>query len=97
MDFNSLIQRKRERFEQLERDIADPSLFDNRKRASEVMREHSSIKGLLAVWEDLETARLSSKTTANSPVRTSLISPKWRRKKFRCSRNGSPISSATCR
>jgi peptide chain release factor 1 len=57
MDFNSLIQRKRERFEQLERDIADPSLFDNRKRASEVMREHSSIKGLLAVWEDLETAR----------------------------------------
>src|SRR5947199_666186 len=57
MDFNSLIQRKRERFEQLEREIADPSLFDNRKRASEVMREHSGIKGLLAAWTELETAR----------------------------------------
>jgi len=30
MDFNSLIQRKRERFEQLEREIADPALFSNR-------------------------------------------------------------------
>ncbi|MFL6536674.1 MAG: peptide chain release factor 1 [Chthoniobacterales bacterium] len=72
MDFNSLIQRKRERFEQLERDIADPSLFDNRKRASEVMREHSSIKGLLAVWEELETARRQLEdnrelTSANDP------------------------------
>src|SRR5438309_1758399 len=57
MDFNLLIERKRERFEQLERDIADPSLFDNRKRASEVMREHSGIKGLLAAWTELETAR----------------------------------------
>jgi len=27
MDFNSLIQRKRERFEQLEREIADPRCF----------------------------------------------------------------------
>ena len=47
MDFDSLIQRKRERFEQLEREIADPRLFDNRKRASEIMREHASIKQLL--------------------------------------------------
>ena len=35
MDINSLIQLKRERFEQLEREIADPRLFDNRKRAEE--------------------------------------------------------------
>ena len=33
MDFNSLIERKRERFEQLEREIADPRLFDNRTDA----------------------------------------------------------------
>ena len=44
MDFEPLIERKRERFEQLEREIADPKLFDNRKRASEIMREHASIK-----------------------------------------------------
>jgi peptide chain release factor 1 len=57
MDFNSLIERKRERFEQLEREIADPALFENRKRASDIMREHASVKQLLARWTELETAR----------------------------------------
>lgn len=57
MDFSSLIDRKRERFEQLEREIADPELFSNRKRASETMREHSSIKHLLSTWDELEAAR----------------------------------------
>ena len=57
MDFDPLIQRKREQFEQLEREIADPKLFDNRKRAQEIMREHANIKGVLAKWEELETAR----------------------------------------
>jgi len=56
MDFDPLIQRKREQFEQLEREIADPKLFDNRKRAQEIMREHANIKGVLAKWEELETA-----------------------------------------
>jgi peptide chain release factor 1 len=57
MDFNSLIERKRERFEQLERQIANPRLFDNRKRAEEIMREHGNIKQLLARWDELEAAR----------------------------------------
>jgi peptide chain release factor 1 len=57
MDFNSLIVRKRERFEQLERDIADPALFENRKRASEIMREHAATKQLLAACDELQTAR----------------------------------------
>src|SRR5947208_15880491 len=58
MDFNLLIQRKRERFEQLERDIADPSLFDNRNRAGEIMREHANVKALLAKWNELSNARM---------------------------------------
>src|SRR5438876_357326 len=57
MDFNFLINRKRERFEQLEREVADPALFSNRKRASEVMREHAGIKQLLGRWDELEAAR----------------------------------------
>src|SRR3984893_8470881 len=57
MDFNSLVERKRERFEQLEREIAGPALFESRKRASEIMREHSSVKQLLARWNELEIAR----------------------------------------
>src|SRR2546430_10744313 len=57
MDFDPLIQRKRERFEQLEREIADPKLFDNRKRAGETMREHANIKTVLAKWDELGNAR----------------------------------------
>jgi peptide chain release factor 1 len=57
MDLNSLIQLKRERFEHLEREIADPRLFDNRKRAEEIMREHASIKEVLEKSQTLETAR----------------------------------------
>jgi peptide chain release factor 1 len=57
MDFDPLIQRKRQRFEEIEREIADPKLFDNRKRAGEIMREHASTKGVLAKWDELETAR----------------------------------------
>ena len=57
MDFNSLIQLKRKRFEQLESEIADPALFSNRQRASEIMRDHASIKQLLAKWDELEAAR----------------------------------------
>src|SRR6266566_1538666 len=57
MDLNSLIEHRRERFEQLEREIADPRLFENRKRASEIMREHASVKQLLERWDRLETAR----------------------------------------
>jgi peptide chain release factor 1 len=57
MDFTSLIDRKRERFAELEREIADPALFSNRKRAQELMRERASIQQLLGKWEELEVAR----------------------------------------
>ena len=57
MDFHALIERKRERFQQLESEIADPRLFDNRKRAGEIMREHSATKQLLSEWSELESAR----------------------------------------
>src|SRR5438477_175171 len=58
MDFDLLIQRKRERFEQLEREIADHSLFENRNRAGETMREHANVKALLAKWNELSSARM---------------------------------------
>ena len=57
MDFTSLIQRKRERFAELDREIADPALFSNRKRAQELMRERSGIEYLLTKWNELESAR----------------------------------------
>jgi peptide chain release factor 1 len=57
MDLNSLIQLKGKRFELLEREIADPRLFDNRKHAEEIMREHANLKDLLEKWDTLEIAR----------------------------------------
>jgi peptide chain release factor 1 len=57
MDFDTLIQRKRERFEQLEAEVASPALFSNRKHAGEIMREHARIKALLAKSDELEQAR----------------------------------------
>jgi peptide chain release factor 1 len=57
MDLNLLIERKRERFEQLEREIGDPRFFENRKRAGEIMREHANIKEMLARWNELESAQ----------------------------------------
>ena len=98
MDFNLLIQRKRERFEQLEREIADPSLFENRNRAGEIMREHANVKALAREMErTVEARECSWKTIANWPIRPTPTSPKWRRKKFPPSKNASPISNARCR
>src|SRR5437868_5758646 len=57
MDLNSLIERKRDRFAELEREIADPALFSNRKRAQELMRERSGIEQVLTKWDELESAR----------------------------------------
>src|SRR5438045_352860 len=57
MDLNSLMQLKRERFEQVEREIADPRLFDNLKLAEEIMREHASLRELLEKSRTLEIAR----------------------------------------
>src|SRR6185295_3330093 len=57
MDFSSLIQRRRERFAELEHEIADPALFSNRKRAQELMRERSGIEQVLSKWDELEVAR----------------------------------------
>lgn len=57
MDFEPLIERKRRRFEELEREIAEPGLFDNTPRAREVLREHGSTRDLLDLWSRLSKAR----------------------------------------
>jgi peptide chain release factor 1 len=53
MDFGPLIDQKRGRFHELEKQISSSSLFENPKRAREVLREHSVLKSLLEDWERL--------------------------------------------
>ena len=57
LDFTPLIAKRRTRFDELEKAITDPSLFDDAKKAREVLKEHSRVKELLITWDDLENSR----------------------------------------
>jgi peptide chain release factor 1 len=57
MDFGPLIARKRERFEELEKLVSVGDLYDDPKRAREILREHTRLKELLALWHSLQKTR----------------------------------------
>jgi peptide chain release factor 1 len=57
MDFTLLIARKKERFDELEKLVGAGDLYDNPKRARELLREHTRIKELLALSRDLDRLR----------------------------------------
>lgn len=57
MDYASLIEKRRERFNEVEVLITDPNLFSDQKKASETMREHRRLKELLDMWDDLTSSR----------------------------------------
>ena len=57
MDFGPLIARKQERFDELETQVAAGNLYDDPKRARELLREHTRLKELLALWHTLVRTR----------------------------------------
>ncbi|MFQ3578366.1 MAG: peptide chain release factor 1 [Verrucomicrobiia bacterium] len=57
MDFAPLIDRKRQRFAELETLIADSTLFNDPRAAREILREHTRTRDLLATWERLGETR----------------------------------------
>lgn len=54
MDFSSLIDRKRDHFNELESAISAPDLYDDPKRAQELLREHTRLKQTLEVWKEFQ-------------------------------------------
>lgn len=54
MDFAPLIEKKTERFRELEAEISSGNVYSDQRRAKEVLREHVRIKELLAAWEALK-------------------------------------------
>jgi len=54
MDFSSLIDKKKRRFEELETEISSGTLFNNADNAREILREHARLKELLVLWKDFE-------------------------------------------
>lgn len=57
MDYAPLIEKRRQRLEELEQEIADPALFDDRNRAESIMREHRRTQALMNTWAELCLAR----------------------------------------
>ena len=56
LDYAPLIEKRRIRLAELEQEIADPTLFDNRNRAEALMREHRRTQALMNTWDALCTA-----------------------------------------
>lgn len=57
MDYSSLIARHRDRFSELEEAVGDPHLFDDAKRATDILREHRKLKQTLDLWEKLDDSK----------------------------------------
>ena len=57
MDFAPLIARKADRFRELEAEIFSANLYDDPRKAREILREHTRLKELLAQWELLKKSR----------------------------------------
>ena len=54
MDFAPLIAKKRERFRELEAEVGAENLYNDPRRAKELLREHTRIGELLQTWEQLQ-------------------------------------------
>lgn len=57
MDFGPLVSKKQDRFSELEVLVAAADLYNDPKRAREILREHTRLKELLALWDSLLKTR----------------------------------------
>ncbi|QTN34206.1 peptide chain release factor 1 [Akkermansiaceae bacterium] len=55
MDYSHLIAKRKDRFRELEEAVGNPNLFDNPKRATEILREHRKLQQTLNLWETLQS------------------------------------------
>lgn len=57
MDYTDLVSKKRARIDELEKQMSEPSFYDDAKAAGEVMQEHKRTKELVENWEKLDEAQ----------------------------------------
>src|SRR4051794_4763013 len=57
MDFAQLVARKTDRFRELDAEVSAGSIYDDPRRAREILREHMRLKELLGDWDKLQKAR----------------------------------------
>jgi peptide chain release factor 1 len=56
MDFSSLVAKKADRFRELEAEISSGTVYNDPKRAKDILREHVRLKELLGAWDGLAKA-----------------------------------------
>jgi len=61
MDFAPLVEKKADRFRELEAAISSPDFFSNPKKATGLMREHTRVKELLDHWDAYRKAQVELK------------------------------------
>jgi peptide chain release factor 1 len=54
MDFAPLIAKHRARLAELDVAIAAPNLYDDQKNARDILREHTRLKGIVALWDEYQ-------------------------------------------
>ncbi|MFR4416806.1 MAG: PCRF domain-containing protein [Akkermansia sp.] len=74
MDYTPLIEKRRQRLEELETVIAEPDFFNDQKKASEIMREHRRLKELMETWDSLN----ATERTADNQELAKTDDPGWR-------------------
>jgi peptide chain release factor 1 len=52
MDYSSIIEKKKDRFSELEEHMGHPNFYDDNKKAGDLLREHRSLSALLKAWDD---------------------------------------------
>ena len=55
MDYSQLIAKRKDRFRELEEAVGDPNLFNDPKRATEILREHRKLQQTLQLWDTLQS------------------------------------------
>ena len=54
MDYAPLIEKRRQRLDELDQAISSPEFYNDPKKAGTFTREHAQIKKLLALWDDYQ-------------------------------------------
>jgi len=55
VDYSQLIAKRKERFRELEEAVGNPDLFNEPKRATEILREHRKLQQTLDLWDTLQS------------------------------------------
>lgn len=54
MDYSSIIEKKKDRFSELEEMMGHPNFYDDNRKAGDLLREHRSLEALVKAWTEYQ-------------------------------------------